>query len=389
MRRSLVFLCTAIIVVGVLAGCGDGSGGTAPGVGCAVDGGPLGIVAAVRQNSPRPRLDGVAREVVAAVVGGGEPVFFVDADGTPGVRGKFVPEPLPVNERARRERVEADLLEVTARMAVSRADAGGADTLGAIAVAARAVRTGGGAPIVLVADSGLSTVAPLDFTATGVLSADPAEVATFLERTNALPDLSGVTVVLAGIGATTGPQTPLTDPQIARVRAVYRAVLTAAGAGCVTFLDTVPDRTPADSPHAVATVPVPTPPVFTTPTAVFDNDTLRFLPESEQFADPDTARTVLAPVASALRDDPALGLRITGTTSTGIPGSGRDRIELSTARAESVRGLLIAQGIAADRLTALGVGTDFPEFVPDLTADGTLLPGPAARNRSVRLQPIR
>ncbi|MGW5317333.1 OmpA family protein [Nocardia thailandica] len=326
--------------------------------------------------------------MVAATVAGAHPVFLVDTDGTPSVRGKFVPEPLPANERARRERTDADVLDVAARVAGLRADAPDADVFGALTVTARATRTGAGSPAVLLVDSGLQTVAPLDFTQPGVLSADPAEIVTFLTRAHTLPDLTGVAVLLAGIGATTSPQTPLTDPQITHLRAIYRAVFTAAGATCVDFLDTVPDRTSADNPHLVPTVPVPTAPAFTATATVLDSDTLRFQPESAEIADLSTARAVLAPVVTALRGNPALRLQITGTTSTGIPGQGRDRVELSTARAESVRALLIEQGVAADRLTTRGVGTDFPEFVPDLTADGTLLPGPAARNRSVRLQPI-
>ncbi|MFE1596976.1 OmpA family protein [Nocardia sp. NPDC058705] len=269
-----------------------------------------------------------------------------------------------------------------------RADAGEADVLGALTVAARAARTGAGTPTILMADSGLQTVAPLDFSQRGVLGAEPGEISEFLRRAHALPDLSGVAVLLAGIGSTTSPQQPLTDAQAANLRAIYRAVLGAAGALCVAFLDTVPDRTPTGSPFPVALVPVPATPTFAATPTVFDSETLRFLPDSEQFADSAAARAVLAPVVAALRADPRLRLQITGTTSTGIPGQGRDRIELSTARAESVRAVLISEGIAADRLTAHGVGTSFAEFEPDLTADGVLLPGPAARNRSVRLQPI-
>ncbi|MFE1592870.1 OmpA family protein [Nocardia sp. NPDC058705] len=221
------------------------------------------------------------------------------------------------------------------------------------------------------------------------MSADPAEITLFLQRANALPDLTGVAVLLAGLGATADHQAQLTDAQVTHLRAVYRAILSAAGAPCVAFLDTVPDRAPGRSPYPVTVVALPTAPTFSAGTTVFDSDTLQFLPDSEQFADPAAARTVLAPVVTSLRNDPTLRVQITGTTSTGIPGHGRDHIELSTARAESVRILIVGEGVDVHRLTVRGVGTDFPEFIPDLTADGTLLPGPAARNRSVRLQPIR
>ncbi|MFE1592863.1 OmpA family protein [Nocardia sp. NPDC058705] len=318
----------------------------------------------------------------------GRSVVFVDADGSPTVRAKFVPETLPANERARRERVDADIVEVSARLGTLRADAHEVDVIGALLVAARAARTGSGTPTVLVIDSGLQTVPPLDFSQPGVLGADPGEVAEFLRQAAALPDLSGVAVLLAGIGSTASPQQPLTDAQSIHLRAIYRAVLETAGASCISFLNTVPDRAPTGSPFPVTLVSAPATPAFAATPTVLDSNTLRFLPESEQFVNPDAARAVLAPVVAALRADPGMRLQITGTTATGIPGHGRDRIELSTARAESVRQVLLDEGIAADRLIARGVGTDFAEFVPDITADGVLLPGPAARNRSVRLQPI-
>ena len=69
-----------------------------------------------------------------------------------------------------------------------------------------------------------------------------------------------------------------------------------------------------------------------------------------------------APVLTQLRDalaaDPALRLRLTGhTDATGTPAV---NIPLSQRRAESVRQWLLANGIAADRLTAEGRGPNEP-----------------------------
>lgn len=240
--------------------------------------------------------------------------------------------------------------------------------------------------MVILADSGLQTSPPLDFRQPGVLSAEPAEIANYLQRTGQLPDLSGVTVLFAGLGATTTPQTPLTDTQINRLTTTYTAIATAAGATCVAVLATTPDTRPRTDVPEVDQVPVPPPVTFTTSDPlILGNDVIGFAPDTAQFLDPAAATTALAPVLAHLRTHPHSTVTVTGTCSSGVLGHYPDRIALSLARARAVAGLLTDAGISPDRIITHGAGTDFPDFVPDLAPDGTLLPGPAAHNRSVRL----
>jgi OmpA-OmpF porin, OOP family len=72
-----------------------------------------------------------------------------------------------------------------------------------------------------------------------------------------------------------------------------------------------------------------------------------------------------------------------GTTADVGPMSGR--VALSRARAARVRSELITLGASPAQITATGVGSAFPQFRSDRDAQGTLLPGPAALNRSVRV----
>ena len=118
------------------------------------------------------------------------------------------------------------------------------------------------------------------------------------------------------------------------------------------------------------------------------NDTVQFLPDSATLADPAAARGTLGPLISTLTADPTLRVTLVGTCASGDrhATSHLDPIALSSSRAHAIKSLLTGAGISADRITATGVGTDFPEFVPDLDADGNLLYGPAALNRTVRVR---
>ena len=46
---------------------------------------------------------------------------------------------------------------------------------------------------------------------------------------------------------------------------------------------------------------------------------------------------------------------------------------------------MIALGASARQISVTGAGSDFPPFVPDRSAAGTLRAGPATLNRSVRI----
>ncbi len=70
------------------------------------------------------------------------------------------------------------------------------------------------------------------------------------------------------------------------------------------------------------------------------------------------ARSNLEDVVELLQTEPDKRIRIEGHTDSSGPASVNQRI--SRERAESVRDELVAMGIAADRIQAVGMGEDFP-----------------------------
>ena len=67
---------------------------------------------------------------------------------------------------------------------------------------------------------------------------------------------------------------------------------------------------------------------------------------------------LLEEIAQALRDHPAIRVRIEGHTDS--VGNDRTNLRLSQARAESVRRFLISRGVEANRLVAVGRGEEAP-----------------------------
>jgi outer membrane protein OmpA-like peptidoglycan-associated protein len=117
--------------------------------------------------------------------------------------------------------------------------------------------------------------------------------------------------------------------------------------------------------------------VFTGESAV------RFEPNTTVFVDPAAAQRALRPIAEWLAADRSRHALLVGTTADVGPMSGQ--VALSLQRAGRARAVLQALGASRGQITIEGVGSDFPQFVPDRSASGALLAGPATLNRSVRI----
>jgi outer membrane protein OmpA-like peptidoglycan-associated protein len=267
-----------------------------------------------------------------------------------------------------------------------RAQSPEADVLGALGLAGRSVQGARAGTVVLV-DSGLSTVAPLDFRQAGLLDAPVADTVGFLRDHQALPDLSGATIVLAGLGDTAAPQAALDTAQRGELVSLWKGIAQAAGATCVAVVDEPRSGdAPSDVPP-VSTVAVPPPPTITPgkATSLPDDGSVGFRPDTAEFRDRAAAGGVLAPFADYLKGGPTRRLALTGTTARA--GSTASQVQLSTQRAEAVKALLVELGASPAQITTKGVGSAFPGYVPDVGPDGKQLPGPASQNRQVIVEP--
>jgi outer membrane protein OmpA-like peptidoglycan-associated protein len=346
------------------------------------------LIIGAHRNAPRPWLDPALVCQVAAAIRAGKPVQIVAASGQPRlislrlesvVGGTIAQQNSP--------RAQQDVQRVQAAIAATRPDSPGVDDLEAISTAADAARSAGQphAELVLI-DSGLDDRGALAFTVPGLLAAAPAEVVQQLKASGNLPDLGGFTVLLVGIGYTAPPQAPLSAKWRSSVTQIWAAVMTAAGAN----VEIIPQPGQGPSVQTEEPVrPVPLPPTRqvkpNTPGLIVLNGEsgVRFKPDITVFADPAAAARALTPIAKWLAVVPSRHAWLEGTTADVGPMPGQ--VELSRLRANRVRDELIALGASSSQITTSGVGSNFPQFIPDRDAAGTLLAGPATLNRSVRI----
>jgi outer membrane protein OmpA-like peptidoglycan-associated protein len=190
-------------------------------------------------------------------------------------------------------------------------------------------------------------------------------------------------VVLIGLGNTAEPQAAL-DPSLrTRVTDLWRSVATSAGAACVQVIDTAASRSSVNTEIPVTPVALPTVPPFQPcgETVLRDGDTVGFIGDQAIFRDPAAARSTLQQLADLLIGGRQL-VELIGTTAA-AGNNEASRVRLSERRAEAVKQVLVEFGVPAERITTRGVGTSWPDRVPDIAPDGSLIPWAAALNRSV------
>jgi OmpA-OmpF porin, OOP family len=319
--------------------------------------GPVVFAVAGRLNSPAPVLTGAMQSAAATAVREGSAIGLVDLDGRPRLVMAGAFRDPGVNSVALRAAQQHFLSSLTNAVEHIRAAWPHADVLDALNVAGHAIRAAcpyGGT--IYLEDSGLQETGVVNFRQTGMLSADPAAVASFLTRHHDLPYLADTTVVLAGIGDTAPPQVPLSIGEQDNLTAIWSAIAKAGGATSVQ-VDPAPVSGPAPV-HVPAVLLVPLPAVSSVPgpggiITYRLPGVLLFYFESATLVR--TADAVLRPLAEQARRR-HLEVSITGYASP--EGSVTYNVALSKRRAIAVRDRLIALGLPPAQITRVtGAGT--------------------------------
>lgn len=341
-------------------------------------------VVGTRANSPAPDITSLMSQLPDAFAQDTK-ISLYEVDGTASGRQLLDHTVAATGNSFESERAAAQV-KALVRRSLEAAGAGApeADTLGAVASAARAVRAAEGAKTLVVADNMLSTAGALRFQ-DRLLSATPEDIVASMDRAE-LPDLAGFDVIVLGAGQTAQPQEPLTEAQHKKLRAIWTLVFETAGAMSVEFA-TVAQADPQPRglpPVQVVDLPAAAPVVVPDScTQVLPESVVQFLPDTAQFLDPEAAQSVIAQVAAILAECPG-SLEVVGTTSSWGTADGRESTSL--ARAEAVRDALAdALGVDAGTIAASGAGMAFEGFVEDRDTAGGLVPELAAGNRTVRI----
>jgi len=383
MRRRVGFvLGVALAVLPFAAACSDGT--FAPGsvdLACpSQPGGSVTLAVGARANSAAPVLPPAIVDLIREAAKQSQAISLVRVDGSPTVsfQGTFRTD--AANDVARNNELDQFVRDVQGRVTALLPKAPEADVLAALGEAARITPEGG---TVVLVDSGLQTTGQIRFQDPGTFGADPNEFVSYLQARSLMPALTNRSVVLVGLGNTAEPQAAL-DPSLrTRVTALWQTVVSSAGASCVEVVDTAAARTSVTTDIPVTPVTLPMVPPFQPcgETVLRDGDTVGFLPDQAVFRDAAAARATLQDLATLVINGRQM-VELIGTTAMAGP-SEDGRIQLSLQRADAVKAVLVELGVPGDRITTTGAGATWPDRVPDIAPDGSLIPWAAAQNRSV------
>ena len=344
---------------------------------------PLTIVVGERSNVPSVQFPDAVESLITTAATDRQPITLIRIDGKPKVFHLKKFSTSDQNSGAISDDISNYVTGVNELLDGPKMHAATpqTDVLTALSLAAAATPTGGN---IIVIDSGLQTVAPLEYQVPGTLMSPPRDVVEFLHAQNMIPPLSGRHVLLSGLGYTAAPQPSLDQSERENVAAQWKAIVVAGG-GCAT-VDPSPN-TGAELPSlpAVTTVPQPAQPTFSNcgTTVLSDAGSVGFKDGLPSFRDPVAARSTLNRLAATLRQGTE---QITLIGSTSTEGGDAFNNTLSWKRATAVKAVLVSLGIPGGRIKVVGDGAHYPGRVPDIGPDGQLLLAQAEQDREVIVQ---
>lgn len=217
--------------------------------------------------------------------------------------------------------------------------------------------------------TGLNTTGIMDFSK-NIISADPDVVVSLMEEKSEIPDFAGISVYWQQLGDVAAPQQAMSPAQRANLQQIYGRIVE-AGNGSFFYNDIIanPVDTTLDLP-AVSPVELPeeTPIIFEPACLdeagdnafeepiILTGDQVAFISDKAEYLQPDLALQTLQPIADYLTQRPNVHILLVGTTAGDQDSEGA--LTLSQSRAEAVRRTLVELGVEADRITAVGLGSE-------------------------------
>lgn len=418
MKKTLKAIMTAALSAAMLllsfslAGCsgnqGEGNGSSEP-----IN---LTIVIGNTKNALDPELSLLNEPVTTLATYGGHCTVIVD-DGDPKSNFKEFDLPAPNAKKSanyQRKQIQENASGGAKIISSMKALSPETNTLAALKLAADNTPAAeeGRKNILVIFDNGIQTMkgnsSAFTMTDLRTISVKCDDVLENIKQTKSIPDLSKFSEIeWYGIGQTTGEQKPLLNCDVEALKAYYTKILSTGGvtdAGSV-FKDHI--YKPSSSDHStmpeVSTVkvtkikPVP-PPDFEEDTSSdsentriigedevlhIENDKIRFKPDSTELADQKAAKAVLYGLIGKMKKLEGK-IVIIGTTAS--VGNKSTAVTFSQKRAETIKKLIVSEGIDSDRILVYGAGFSDDRLVKDdLDKNGNLDERIAPYNRAVNI----
>lgn len=310
---------------------------------------------------PTPELPvGLPTSVVEDAIRSEDTLYMVGVDGSPGVVGSPKSTASDCDSADSCGYAVDDFQEeVEQGIAEMKATAPEADTLGAIAEAARQIGASPGLRQIIVIDNGLQTDGAFRLQGTRVLFSDEETdmdlLAERLRNESRLePALEGVVVTWVGLASSSPPQEVADQRPRANLRKLWEKILAAAGAK-VTFVGGLQDGEPPAHPDLPPVTPVDVtdePIDATDPCPTIFDDQVGFVPNEAEFRDPARARQALEPIARGLITRQQSASLVGYVALPERPGP----LPLSLSRAQAVHALLVQLGVPASLMAPVGGG---------------------------------
>ncbi|CAB4570022.1 unannotated protein [freshwater metagenome] len=235
------------------------------------------------------------------------------------------------------------------------------DFLAALSVAAGKLDSGRAEEKrIVMMGNGIQTAGQYSFSKSGIPSeAQVGDIVGDLKSQGALPDLKGATVDFVGLGLVNSSEPPLNQQSLDGLVAFWRAIVAASGGYVGTIMTQVVDGAP--SPDSIAVAAVEGLKDACINESVAESDGISFNPGNAEFIDVGAATATAQNIATKIAAAACPGdITVIGYVASATPqaqyvfGNAEDE-QLSLARAEAFKALLVSAGVATNIVT-VGAG---------------------------------